>query len=212
MRLAEFFAAHIRNPNTRAAYLQAVCQFLEWAEAKGLALKDLNPFRIAAYVENLPKRASQPIERERQSRKGKAYSVTVTGLPALQHSTGMGVPQIVNPRRMAVVGDRPAQPRENRVNRAVGQGSALLRDKETPGEWEAPLTATTVRLERREGCPMQGHPTRLMKLAVAYEQSSVVEIDFGYFQSQGFGDAQPRASQQTDQGLAEAGLVSGGRP
>jgi len=78
MRLAEFFAAHIRNPNTRAAYLQAVCQFLEWAESKKLALKDLNPFRIAAYVESLPKRASQPIERERQSRKGKAYSVTVS--------------------------------------------------------------------------------------------------------------------------------------
>lgn len=77
MRLAEFFAAHIRNPNTRAAYLQAVCQFLEWAEAKRLALKDLNPFRIAAYVENLPKRASLPIERHRRSRKGKAYSVTV---------------------------------------------------------------------------------------------------------------------------------------
>ena len=78
MRLAEFFAANIRNANTRAAYLQAVSQFLEWAEAKGLALKDLNPFRIASYVETLSKRASQPIERDRTSRLGKSYSVTVS--------------------------------------------------------------------------------------------------------------------------------------
>lgn len=78
MRLAEFFAAHIRNPNTRAAYLQAVSQFLEWAELKKLALKDMNPFRLAAYVETLATRSTQPIERARLSRKGKSYSVTVS--------------------------------------------------------------------------------------------------------------------------------------
>ena len=77
MRLAEFFAAHIRNPNTRAAYLQAVCQFLEWAEIKKLVLKELNPFRVAAYVETLPRRASEPIERKRRSPRGTTYSVTV---------------------------------------------------------------------------------------------------------------------------------------
>ncbi len=71
MRLAEFFAAHIRNPNTRAAYLQAVCQFLEWAESKKFGLMELNPFRIAGYVEILRERAGQRIERARQSRKGR---------------------------------------------------------------------------------------------------------------------------------------------
>src|SRR5512137_92566 len=33
-----------------------------------------------------------------------------TGLPVLQHSAGMCVTQIVNPRSMAIVGNRPAQP------------------------------------------------------------------------------------------------------
>lgn len=78
MRLAEFFAAHIRNPNTRAAYLQAVGQFLEWAESNNLTLKELNPFRIAAYVETLPKRGSKSIERARQSKKGNLFTITVT--------------------------------------------------------------------------------------------------------------------------------------
>ena len=30
----EFFAGHIRNPHTRAAYLYAVRRFLSWAESR----------------------------------------------------------------------------------------------------------------------------------------------------------------------------------
>lgn len=32
----EFFTAQIRNPNTRAAYRQAVVQFLRWVEEIGI--------------------------------------------------------------------------------------------------------------------------------------------------------------------------------
>jgi hypothetical protein len=38
MHLAEFFAAHIRKPNTSAAYLPAIRQLLEWAKSKELVL------------------------------------------------------------------------------------------------------------------------------------------------------------------------------
>ena len=52
-RFVEFFTANIRNPNTRAAYGRAVVRFLEWAEARNLALRQLNPVIVSAYIEEL---------------------------------------------------------------------------------------------------------------------------------------------------------------
>ena len=49
----EFFAAQIRNRNTRLAYARAVYRFLDWVEARGLGLGDVEPVHIAAYVEAL---------------------------------------------------------------------------------------------------------------------------------------------------------------
>jgi site-specific recombinase XerC len=48
----EFFAARIRNPNTRAAYLEALKQFAEWAAVLGKEITDLNAVDVACYVEN----------------------------------------------------------------------------------------------------------------------------------------------------------------
>ncbi|MGH7022038.1 MAG: hypothetical protein ACREEB_00455, partial [Caulobacteraceae bacterium] len=36
-RFLEFFAASIRNPNTRRAYSRAVGEFLAWCEGRGVA-------------------------------------------------------------------------------------------------------------------------------------------------------------------------------
>lgn len=74
-RLADFFAANIRNPNTRAAYLQAVVQFLEWSERHRLTLREMTPFRVAAYVEHLRNRPDQDISRERQSPRGRTFEM-----------------------------------------------------------------------------------------------------------------------------------------
>ena len=52
-RFWEFFTAHIRNPNTRLAYLAAVRRFAEWCERRGLALDQVEPMVVAAYVEQL---------------------------------------------------------------------------------------------------------------------------------------------------------------
>lgn len=53
-RFVEFFAANIRNKNTRAAYAYAVVQFFDWCESRRLALSDLRPAVIAAYIEQHP--------------------------------------------------------------------------------------------------------------------------------------------------------------
>jgi hypothetical protein len=50
-RFVEFFAANIRNKNTRAAYAHAVTEFFDWCESKGFGLSDLRPALIAGYTE-----------------------------------------------------------------------------------------------------------------------------------------------------------------
>jgi integrase/recombinase XerD len=53
-RFVEFFTANIRNKNTRMAYMRALGPFLVWCEARGLALEDIQPVHVAAYVEQHP--------------------------------------------------------------------------------------------------------------------------------------------------------------
>ena len=60
-RFLEFFAAQIRNPNTRKAYFRAVSRFAGWCESNGLTeLVDLEPVHVAAYVEQLGEQLSPP--------------------------------------------------------------------------------------------------------------------------------------------------------
>src|SRR6202162_611183 len=48
----EFFAATIRNKNTRAAYMQAVAQFCRWCEGHELQLHTIRPLHVSAYIES----------------------------------------------------------------------------------------------------------------------------------------------------------------
>src|SRR4051794_21368683 len=59
-RYTEFFTARIRNPNTRAAYLQAARQFSDWCQARGVPFQALNPVIVAGYIEHLGTRAARP--------------------------------------------------------------------------------------------------------------------------------------------------------
>src|SRR5580692_10533521 len=55
-RFLEFFAATIRNKNTRTAYLHAVSRFFAWCEHhKPGQLADIEPLHVAAYIEALGK-------------------------------------------------------------------------------------------------------------------------------------------------------------
>ena len=53
-KFIEFFVARIRNKNTRAAYGRAVMQFFDWCDERGLALHDIEPIAVAAYIEAHP--------------------------------------------------------------------------------------------------------------------------------------------------------------
>jgi len=59
-RFIEYFAANIRNPNTRRAYFHAVQEFSAWCEAQKLTeILDIEPLHVAAYVEVLDKRLAK---------------------------------------------------------------------------------------------------------------------------------------------------------
>jgi site-specific recombinase XerD len=60
-RFLEFFAATIRNKNTRVAYYNDVRQFFAWCERRGVdGLKRIEPIHVALYVEELQHSFSKP--------------------------------------------------------------------------------------------------------------------------------------------------------
>ena len=62
-RFLEFFAANIRNTNTRQAYAQACRSFLESMDALGIELHSIEPLHVAAYVDQLtPQRAPSTVK------------------------------------------------------------------------------------------------------------------------------------------------------
>ena len=52
-RYIEFFAANIRNPNTRRAYARACSRFFGWCEDRGLTLTAIRPFDVGEWIEQL---------------------------------------------------------------------------------------------------------------------------------------------------------------
>jgi site-specific recombinase XerD len=60
-RFLEFFAATIRNRNTRMAYYRAACSFFAWVERHHIGeLAEIEPIHVAAYIEALQATASKP--------------------------------------------------------------------------------------------------------------------------------------------------------
>ena len=78
-RYVEFFAAEIRNPNTRAAYLHAVGQFLGWMAALGVDLLEVAPLHVAAYIERLGKERSAPTVKQHLAALRSLFDYLVVG-------------------------------------------------------------------------------------------------------------------------------------
>jgi site-specific recombinase XerD len=58
-RFLEFFAAQIRNKNTRMAYYRAACSFFAWVEQHRIG-ELVEPVHVAAYIEGLQATAAKP--------------------------------------------------------------------------------------------------------------------------------------------------------
>jgi integrase/recombinase XerC len=79
-RFVEFFAANIRNNNTRRAYAQATREFLALCENAGVAsIADVRPLHVAAYIEQLGRERSVPTVKQRLAAIRHLFDWLVTG-------------------------------------------------------------------------------------------------------------------------------------
>ena len=80
MRFLEFFAANIRNPNTRRAYAKAARDFLTWCFDHGVRnLADIAPIHVAAWVEMLGQSLVAPSVKQRLAAIRHLFDWMVTG-------------------------------------------------------------------------------------------------------------------------------------
>ena len=79
-RFLEFFAATIRNKNTRMAYLHAVGRFFAWCEHHQIGqLADIEPLHVAAYIEALGKDFEKPTVKQHLAAIRMLFDWLVTG-------------------------------------------------------------------------------------------------------------------------------------
>src|SRR5271167_521151 len=79
-RFLEFFAATIRNKNTRTAYFHAVSRFFAWCDHHKLGqLADIEPLHVAAYIEALGKDFEKPTVKQHLAAIRMFFDWLVTG-------------------------------------------------------------------------------------------------------------------------------------
>ena len=79
-RFLEFFAATIRNKNTRMAYFRAVTDFFAWVERHQIGqLVDIEPLHVATYVEMLQGTAAKPTVKQHLAAIRMCFDWLVTG-------------------------------------------------------------------------------------------------------------------------------------
>ena len=79
-RFLEFFAATIRNKNTRMAYYRAVCDFFGWCDQHQIGgIADIEPLHVAAYIENLGQAMSKPTVKQHLAAIRMLFDWLVTG-------------------------------------------------------------------------------------------------------------------------------------
>ena len=79
-RFLEFFAATIRNKNTRTAYLHAASRFFAWCEHHQLGgIDDIEPLHVAAYIEALGKDFEKPTVKQHLAAIRMLFDWLVTG-------------------------------------------------------------------------------------------------------------------------------------
>jgi integrase/recombinase XerD len=78
-RFIEFFTANIRNRNTRAAYARASARFARWCDARGIALAQLTPVIVAAYIEELGQHEARPTVKQHLAALRMLFDYLVTG-------------------------------------------------------------------------------------------------------------------------------------
>jgi site-specific recombinase XerD len=107
-RVLEFFAARIRNANTRQAYLRAVLRFAGWAERTGIPLSALRPVHVAVYVEALGRDLAKPTVKQHLAAVRMLFDYLVVGQVIPTNPAG----SVRGPRYVLKTGKTPALTRD----------------------------------------------------------------------------------------------------
>ena len=79
-RFLEFFAATIRNKNTRMAYYRACRRFFAWCDQHKIGeIADIEPLHVAAYVEAMAKDFEKPTVKQHLAAIRMLFDWLVTG-------------------------------------------------------------------------------------------------------------------------------------
>jgi site-specific recombinase XerD len=80
LRFLEFFAANIRNPNTRRAYGRAVAEFMAWCADAGVReIAGVQPLHVATWVEMQTRTRSAPTVKQQLAAIKHLFDWLVTG-------------------------------------------------------------------------------------------------------------------------------------
>jgi integrase/recombinase XerD len=132
----EFFAATIRNKNTRAAYVQAVAQFCRCCEQHQLSLAGLRPLHMSAYIEGL-KMSAPSVKQHLAALRGLFNWLVVKQVvpenPAMfvkgpRFSRQVGVTPILESEQMRALLDSIPVLREVKIPAKHGGGSKIVAD------------------------------------------------------------------------------------
>ena len=129
VRFLEFFAAQIRNPNTRRAYARAAAEFLAWCQGAGvISLPQVQPMHVAAWIELQGREVSAPSVKQRLAAIRNLFDWLVTG-----HTIDVNPAASVHgPRHVVRTGKTPVlEPAEARrlLDSIDASTPAGLRDK-----------------------------------------------------------------------------------
>jgi integrase/recombinase XerD len=105
-RFLEFFAANIRNKNTRAAYAQAVGQFFQWCDRRRIVeLSHIRPVIVAGYIEEVMGVRSKPTVKQHLAAIRMLFDWLVTGqvIPMNPASSVRGPKHVVKRGRTPVL-------------------------------------------------------------------------------------------------------------
>jgi Phage integrase, N-terminal SAM-like domain len=140
-RFLEFFAATIRNKNTRMAYYRAAARFFAWCDQHAVGeIADIEPLHVAAYVEAMAKDFEKPTVKQRLAAIRMLFDWLVTGQvvatnPA--HSV-RGPKHVVKTGKTTVLtgehGNAKGDVEEGRAPSAPKALSAAPRPRRSPGK------------------------------------------------------------------------------
>jgi site-specific recombinase XerD len=89
LRFLEFFAANIRNPNTRRAYGRAVAEFLAWCDGNRVpSVSAVQPIHVAAWIELQQQEHAAPTVKARLAAIRHLFDWLVTGQVAPVNPAG----------------------------------------------------------------------------------------------------------------------------